>query len=316
MMRKVNLSHKILSSVLALLMVFTSFPIINTYAAVDENLGQVSAITKPAEINDTDQSQIVVTYDEITLEWSPADKTIGRTKDGWWAGIKMTAPVLDASVLENATYESFAYGANEPVKNKSFWKNQDSKETDEHHYITLWTFVNEENLNKASSTEEGVISTSWSFDWNNDGVNEQTVTTQISPKSVVLNKGGKQVYPVQPGTVTAITNEKNAVIDDKDSANIVVSYKDKLELEWSPTDKTVGRTKDGWWTGIKMTAPDLDASVLKNTTYDSLANGTTEWVENKSFWNNQDSKETDEQHYITLWMGTRQKRSVCVHLQF
>lgn len=301
MMRKVNLSHKILSSVLALLMVFTSFPIINTYAAVDENLGQVSAITKPAEINDTDQSQIVVTYDEITLEWSPADKTIGRTKDGWWAGIKMTAPVLDASVLENATYESFAYGANEPVKNKSFWKNQDSKETDEQHYITLWTFVNEENLNKASSTEEGVISTSWSFDWNNDGVNEQTVTTQISPKSVVLNKGGKQVYPVQPGTVTAITNEKNAVIDDKDSANIVVSYKDKLELEWSPADKTVGRTKDGWWTGIKMTAPDLDASVLKNTTYDSLANGTTEWVENKSFWNNQDSKETDEQHYITLW---------------
>lgn len=301
MMRKVNLSHKILSSVLALLMVFTSFPIINTYAAVDENLGQVSAITKPAEINDTDQSQIVVTYDEITLEWSPADKTIGRTKDGWWAGIKMTAPVLDASVLENATYESFAYGANEPVKNKSFWKNQDSKETDEQHYITLWTFVNEENLNKASSTEEGVISTSWSFDWNNDGVNEQTVTTQISPKSVVLNKGGKQVYPVQPGTVTAITNEKNAVIDDKDSANIVVSYKDKLDLEWSPADKTVGRTKDGWWTGIKMTAPDLDASVLKNTTYDSLANGTTEWVENKSFWNNQDSKETDEQHYITLW---------------
>lgn len=300
-MRKVKLSHKILSSVLALLMVFTSFPIINTYAAVDENLGQVSAITKPAEINDTDQSKIVVTYNEITLEWSPADKTIGRTKDGWWAGIKMAAPNLDASVLENATYESFAYGTNEPVKNKSFWKNQDSKETDEQHYITLWTFVNEENLNKASSTAEGVISTSWSFDWNNDGTNEQTVTTQISPKSVILNKDGKQVYPVQPGTVTAITNEKNAVIDDKDSANIVVSYKDKLELEWSPTDKTVGRTKDGWWTGIKMTAPELDASVLKNATYDSLANGTTDWLENKSFWNNQDSKATDEQHYITLW---------------
>ena len=301
MMRKVKLSHKILSSALALLMVFTSFPIINTYAAVDKNLGQASAITKPAEINDTDQSKIIVTYDEITLEWSPANTDIGRTKDGWWAGIKMTAPNLDASVLENATYESFAYGTSEPVKNKSFWKNQDSKETDEQHYITLWTFVNEENLNKASSTEEGVISTSWSFDWNNDGTNEQTVTTQISPKSVILNKEGKQVYPVQPGTVTAITNEKNAVIDDKDSANIVVSYKDKLELEWSPTDKTVGRTKDGWWTGIKMTAPNLDEAVLKNATYDSLANGTTDWVEGKDFWKNQDSKETDEQHYITLW---------------
>ena len=300
-MRKVKLSHKVLSSVLALLMVFTSFPIINTYAAVDKNLGQASAITKPAEINDTDQSKIIVTYDEITLEWSPANTDIGRTKDGWWAGIKMTAPNLDASVLENATYESFAYGTSEPVKNKSFWKNQDSKETDEQHYITLWTFVNEENLNKASSTEEGVISTSWSFDWNNDGTNEQTVTTQISPKSVILNKEGKQVYPVQPGTVTAITNEKNAVIDDKDSANIVVSYKDKLELEWSPTDKTVGRTKDGWWTGIKMTAPNLDEAVLKNATYDSLANGTTDWVEGKDFWKNQDSKETDEQHYITLW---------------
>ena len=300
-MRKVKLSHKILSYALALLMVFTSFPIINTYAAIDENLGHVSAITKPAEINNTDQSKIIVTYDEITLEWSPANPDIGRTKDGWWAGIKMTAPNLDASMLENATYESFAYGTSEPVKNKSFWKNQDSKETDEQHFITLWTFVNEENLNKASSTEEGVISTSWSFDWNNDGTNEQTVTTQISPKSVILNKEGKQVYPVQPGTVTAITNEKNAVIDDKDSANIVVSYKDKLELEWSPADKTVGRTKDGWWTGIKMTAPNLDEAVLKNATYDSLANGTTDWIEGKDFWKNQDSKETDEQHYITLW---------------
>ncbi len=303
-MKRVKLGHKVLTAFLALLMLFTSIPIAKTYAAGDENLGQVSAITESsiAEIMKEDQSNITVTYNkEITLDWSPADEAIGRTKDGWWVGIKMTAPKLDSSVLKNATYESFAYGATEPIKNKSFWKNKDSNDNDTEHYITLWVFVNEENLNSALSSEEGVISTSWSFDWNNDDVIDQTVTTKISSESVRLNKDGKQVYPVQPGTVTAITEENNAVVDAEDSSKITVSYKNKLELNWSAKEESIGRTKDGWWTGIKMTAPKLDSSVLRNSTYDSLAYGTSSWIEDKSFWSNKDSEETDEEQYITLW---------------
>lgn len=303
-MKRVKLGHKILTAFLALLMLFTSLPIAKTYAAGDETLGQVSAITESsiAEIMKEDQSNITVTYNkEITLDWSPADEAIGRTKDGWWVGIKMTAPNLDLSVLQNATYESFAYGSAEPIKNKSFWGNKDSKDTDAEQYITLWAFVNKESINNAISSEEGFISTSWSFDWNNNGIIDQTVTTKIAPESVKLNKDGKQVYPVQPGTVTAITEENNAVVNAEDSSKITVSYKNKLELNWSAKEESIGRTKDGWWTGIKMTAPKLDSSVLRNSTYDSLAYGTSSWIENKSFWSNKDSKETDEEHYITLW---------------
>jgi len=293
---------KVLSLLIAMLMVFTSFPIVNTYAAEDENLGQVSAITESdkAEISKENQSNTVTYNKGITLDWSPANASIGRNKDGWWAGIKMIAPKFDVSVLENATYDSLAYGASSWKEGKSFWTNKDSKDTDAEHYITLWAYVNEENLNNALSANEN-IETSWRFDWDNDGVIDQTVMTKINPESVTLNKDGKQVYPVIPGKVAAISGENNAVINDKDSSKITVSYENKLELDWSAKDDTIGRTKDGWWTGIKMTAPNLDISVLKNTTYDSLAYGTSSWKENKNFWTNKDSKDTDPEHYITLW---------------
>lgn len=305
MMREVKLSHKILSSVLALLMVFTSFPIINTYAAIDENLGQVSAITKPAEINDVDQSNIIVTYnDEITLDWSP--KNADRAEDGWWVGINMNAPNLGTEVLSNSKYKSKASYNSSLSEEKSFWDFRDSKDKkdDETQYITLWSFVTEKKIADAIENNKSILETQWLFDWNYDTFEpEQTVIVQIDASKVKLMKDNEQVYPIQPGTVTAITNEKNAVIDDKDSANIVVSYKDKLELDWSDIDENTNmpRTKTGWWAGIKMTAPDLNEAVLKNAKYDSLANGTTDWVVGKDFWKNQDSKETDEQHYITLW---------------
>ncbi len=306
MMRKVKLSHKILSSVLALLMVFTSFPIINTYAAVDENLGQVSAITKPAEINDTDQSEIIVKYnDEITLDRSP--KNADRAEDGWWVGINMNAPNLGTEVLSKAKYKSKASYNSSLSKEKSFWDFRDSKDKkdDEKQYITLWSFVTEKKIADAIENNKGILETQWLFDWNYNGTfdGEQSVTVQIDALKVKLMNGDEQVYPVLPGTVTAITNEKNADVNDENSSNITVTYNGKIELDWSDVDENTNmpRTKAGWWTGIKMTAPNLDASVLKNATYDSLANGTTEWVEGKKFWKNQDSKETDEQHYITLW---------------
>lgn len=148
-MRKVKLSHKILSSVLALLMIFTSFPIINTYAAVDENLGQVSAITESAkaEISNENQSNITVIYnDEITLDWSP--KNADRAEDGWWVGIHMNAPNLGAEVLSKSKYKSKASYNSSLSKEKSFWDFRDSKDKkdDETQYITLWSFVTEKKL--------------------------------------------------------------------------------------------------------------------------------------------------------------------------
>ncbi len=298
MMRKVKLNHKILSSVLALLMVFTSFPIINTYAAVDENLGQVSAITKPAEINDVDQSNIIVTYnDEIALDWSP--KNADRAEDGWWVGIHMNAPNLGAEVLSNSKYKSKASYNSSLSKEKSFWDFRDSKDKkdDETQYITLWSFVTEKKIADAIENNKGILETQWLFDWNYDTFEpEQTVTVKINASKVKLMNGNEQVYPVLPGKVEPITNKNNAVIDDKNSANIVVSYKDKLELEWSDVDETTNmpRTKAGWWAGIKMTAPQN--ADLKNATYNSKAYGASDWSKTKKFDDYKDGKD-----YITLW---------------
>lgn len=300
MMRKVKLSHKILSSVLALLMVFTSFPIINTYAAVDENLGQVSAITESAkaEISNENQSNIIVIYnDEITLDWSP--KNADRAEDGWWVGIHMNAPNLGAEVLSKSKYKSKASYNSSLSKEKSFWDFRDSKDKkdDETQYITLWSFVTEKKIADAIENNKGILETQWLFDWNYDTFEpEQTVTVKINASKVKLMNGNEQVYPVLPGKVEPITNKNNAVIDDKNSANIVVNYKDKLELEWSDVDETTNmpRTKAGWWAGIKMTAPQN--ADLKNATYNSKAYGASDWSKTKKFDDYKDGKD-----YITLW---------------
>lgn len=72
-MKKGKLSYKILTSFLALLMVFTSFPIANTYASVNEerqNLGTVSAITdKKAEIKTVGNKTTVIFNNALELNW-------------------------------------------------------------------------------------------------------------------------------------------------------------------------------------------------------------------------------------------------------
>ncbi len=303
MMRKVKMRHKILSSVLALLMVFTSFPMASVYAA-EGDLGEISVLSSSncANIENNNQESIIVSYNKsFELDWSPADTSIGRTKDGWWAGIKMTAPEgMDVSSLTNAIYQSKSYTSTDWSVNKSFWSNKDSADDATEHFITLWAFVNEENLNDALSANEN-IETSWRFDWDNDGVIDQTVTTKINPSLVVLNKDNKQVYPsANLGSVTGITGSPK--IENDKSNSIKVSYDEEVTLQWSQADSTVGRNKDGWWAGIKMTAPeDMDVSSLTNAIYQSKSYTSTDWSVNKSFWSNKDSADDATEHFITLW---------------
>lgn len=251
-------------------------------------------------------SQTTVLFDkEIVLDWADADEGIKRGKDGWWAGVKLNAPDLGSDILSKAMYQSQSYGG-ELVTGKKFWDARDSKDdSSDGEYITLWAFVNEENLNTAKAAGE-VIETLWNFDWNSDNVLDQSVVIQIKPDKVILKNGNEQVYPAADlGTVEGITG--TVAVDGNAENSVTASYNEKVTLQWSRANKDIGRNADGWWAGIKMTAPSTKVSEVENVKYQSKAYGSDEWqtAEGKRFWNNQDSDKNNPndgvERYITLW---------------
>ncbi len=269
------------------------------YPSVEVN-GKVSAISEGLSVKETNSSHIIKALHESeqTLTWCAADTTIGRNKDGWWAGIKVVAPTdLEDSVLEGAKYERLIYGQSDWTSDLSFWNNKDSKVGDASHHIEMWMYLTPDILANAFEAGENVTN-QYRFDWDGDGVCEQCVIFEINPEKVILNDAdNKQVYP-ELGTVTPITNGTVSGV----TGNKVVTVEEVM-LNWSPADTSIGRNKDGWWAGIKVTAPeDLDASVLEGAAYERLIYGQTEWEVGKSFWNNKDSKAGDATHYIGMWM--------------
>ncbi len=311
-MKNFKLGHKILTVSLALLMLFTSFPVVNTYAAEDVNLGQVSAITEPscAVVNDEDKSNITVIYnDSIVLDWTAADASIGRSSDGWWVGIKITAPEgMSVDELKSVKYETLYNGYDEWSDEKSFWNAQDSdinSEEEIERYITMWAFINEKVLNYAIYNDK-YIDNCYKFDWDNDGIYEQEISFSIDANCVALNKDGEQVYSSSSlGNVEAITGADVMEVEGSAGNVVTVTNNGELTLQWSQADASIGRTSDGWWAGIKVTAPEgMSVDELKAVKYETLYNGYDEWSDEKSFWNAQDSdinSEEDIERYITMW---------------
>lgn len=261
-----------------------------------DTYGKVETITEKGNVKNSGTSNVEVLYDEgAALTWSAKDTDIFRNKDGWWVGIKVIAPDIGNDILKDAKFQSLAYGSVNPVTDKSFWEKKDSDETiDKEQYITLWAYVNEELLNNAILNNENVV-TEWGFDWNNDNLNDQTVSIKINPEEVVLNdKNGEKVYPSKSSAnVEAITESDKMIVEKNESNFVTVSNKDKITLQWSKNDKDIGRTQDGWWAGIKITAPDGFSA--EKAQYKALYNNKTEWS-NKLF-----SQYKDNDNYITMW---------------
>ena len=106
-------------------------------------------------------------------------------EDGWWAGIKMTAPEgINLTADNDVKYQS-KVGDNAWSADKSLFNNQDTKDG-ETPWIGLWALVNEEKV-AAAKEADGKITTQWRFDWDGDGFFEQTVVFEIDANTVTLN---------------------------------------------------------------------------------------------------------------------------------
>lgn len=291
-MRTTNsLRNRLVALALSFLMVLGMVP--TSVFAVENTAayGTVESLTDGVAINGTG-AEVKATYGG-TLNWIAKDESVGRNSDGWWVGLKITAP--DTVIMDTAKYTS---GGQE----KLFKDYNDSEDTADVQYISLWGLVKEDYLHSANQTD-GLSTYTWTFDWDGNGVFEQTVVLDIeAARTILLNNADVQVYPAAPignGTVAGITD--GASISANGNAT-TVTY-DNITLNWDAADPAAGRNQDGWWVGMKITAPAelTEEADFTNVTYQSY--GTDGWSAAKSFWNAQDSDKSvaDTARYLTMW---------------
>ncbi len=261
-------------------------------------LGKASSLTAGGAVSGSMTNLATVTFDQVQLEWSPADPMLGRNSDGWWAGIRIDAPagMTTQEDLTNAVYQT-GVGTGWSA-NKSFWNAQDSDKNnpDTTRFLTMWGLLDEQIIKNAGA--DGIVRYSWRFDWDGDGVFEQRLHLDLKVGGITLMKDGAQTYPL--GAVSSMT--AGGAVSGSQTPESVVTF-DQVELEWSPADPSIGRFSDGWWTGIRMDAPAgmTTEEALKNAVYQRLDG--ENWSANKSFWNAQDSDKNnpDTTRYLTMW---------------
>ncbi|MBR4071948.1 MAG: hypothetical protein IKK26_05280, partial [Clostridia bacterium] len=266
--------------------------------------GTLSVISPNGSVTDADGKNAVATFDDVTLDWSPADPSIGRTVDGWWVGVKVTAPshLKTEEDFAKVTYQrckSAAAGTwNDAV---SFWDTKESADTATEHYITLWVLVNEQYLNDAILKNKTVNYT-WRFDWDGDdeAVYEQTVAIKIKPENIKLVKDDAQMYPSSNG-IGSVGSYDDALTVQSEGNYVKYAYTEDTVLDWVEKNPEIGRMQDGWWAGLKVSAPaELKTeSDFEGVTYQSLSGDS--WSEPKRFWQYKDSGNSDTQHFIGVW---------------
>ena len=146
-----------------------------------QDYGTVTAIngTTKGAIGGNETENVVLEFDTLDLSWAKKENASGsdseRYKNGWWIGIKVTAP--DNADKSNATFKRKQYGEDWSADN-SFDKYKD--DTD---YINLWAYLDNDilNANKSVFTLYEV-----KFDWKNSKP-EQNITIKIDPTSGKLD---------------------------------------------------------------------------------------------------------------------------------
>ncbi|MGN1319888.1 MAG: hypothetical protein ACI4U6_02095, partial [Acutalibacteraceae bacterium] len=312
-----NIATRIYAMMLCIALILSAFPvsIITAFAANTNDMGTLTTLSQNGTVNSTDPANIIATFDSTTLDWSPMDTSIGRYQDGWWVGVKMTAPdslkvksdFVDGDI-QKVTYRRGAKSDLADAEVKSFWNAQDSninnETSPETRFLTMWVPINEQILNDYIAAGKNYIYY-YEFDWNNDSVYEQRVSIVINT-NVTLKKDGQVVHS------TTVTNDKLATVEtitggvviDGSQTNIVTAtHNDITELTWAPEDESIYRPADGWWVGIKINAPAhlQNESDFTGVYYQSNSNGA--WSENRLFWTYKDSSDTATSHYITCWGG-------------
>ena len=280
---KNSLLTKILSFILVLTIMFGMVPPAVIASAATDSMATIEALVNGATMEDSN----TVMFADTELVWSEKNTSIGRNSDGWWVGIKVTAPEgMNAEALKDAKYQSNQGGI--WSDDKSFWSHKDSSDDATEHYIELWVLVNEQYLNDAILKDK-TVNYEYRFSWDGDSDFEQKITMKIDPETVVLKKYDKTVYPSSSNADIQVITDGVEIKNNK--TNIVIAeLKNDIELTWTAADSV--RPADGWWVGIDVVAPE-DADLANAKYQNQTSDG---WSVAKDF-----NTYKDTENSVQLW---------------
>ncbi len=262
-----------------------------TVFANTDGLGTVSSLTLGGVISNANLENAEINYSSIELNWFAADSSIGRNADGWWIGFRVTAPesmqtkadfFKEDEITPKAQYKSSTYG-----DVKSFWENQDSDisvETATERYLNAWVKVDEQILNDYASKGEK-LRYIYYFDWNGDGLYEQTAAVMVDPSTVSLKKDGKTVYSatVTNSELASVSTVVSSVVSNNSTNIITVELDEVSQINWTLEDAEAGISFDGWWISLSADINSITKFDLANAKYQMNSGNGWSTAEGKAF---------------------------------
>ncbi len=227
---------------------------INSVVKAETNYGSVTTITEGGTVNQNSTSNVEIKYDSATLEWAPADPDIGRNRNGYWIGYKITAPsdvVTDEVSARKATLRTKSSTSTTWSEDISFYDSKDGE-----WFLNFWAYIDEVTLNAHKDEEEFTLQQA-QYDWNGDGTYEQTVSIILNPEQITLTPDE------DTATVTIKQRGNNASAVD----NVFTVEKDKtLDETLGSVEKDILaniQSREGFIGFYKMNAEDVfDASKI------------------------------------------------------
>lgn len=238
MKQRTSLGQRLAAFALALIMVLGMVPVNPIRAIEADSFGIAAGITEGVVVTDGNAANITASF----------AGTLMQQEENWKIGIQMKAPAgLTDEQLQNATYQ-----AGEDQRNFA----QDMVAQDDVRYVQVWGLLTPEALREANLAD-GKIVYSWSFNWDGQAEAEQTVTLTVNSADVVLlDSESIQVYPGADLGYAAVTELVSPMtITGSETAETLFNLNKRITVEWQTADEAAGRYQDGWWVGVRVTAP-------------------------------------------------------------
>ena len=182
-------------------------------ADINVNFGTINGITSGLIVSGT-TDMVIRNEEEITIDFSLKDESIGRYMDAWWVGTRIYAPEdMTLEELKEATYNNGA-GV------KSFWQFKDSADDADRHYIEVWVPVIQDWID---NDKDGILNWVYEFDWDNNGYG---ISTQEFKISIDVNK----INRIHSAGCTKIVEEDAVAPDCENAGQNEKSYCDVCGL--------------------------------------------------------------------------------------
>ena len=202
-------------------------------------------------------------FENLTLNFSPADPSIGRMQDGYRVWYKFIAPeAVTAENIANTTYSN--NGGNT-------WKNfNNAKDGIENgrYYMQAWVPLTVESV-EAFIAEGKTMKWTYKFAWDWNQENAQTFVIEVDPANVILNNNSDTDPQIK--TVNGVIVDKNEnfkVSFDSNGwtsvADQTIRYNAKVTAPADPTRD--GYTFAGWFKQWAITVFDFEnTAIIENT---------------------------------------------------